>query len=147
MAVVMQKRVFTLWAILVMLSVGCFWQVYSNGFYVAEGGAARPVALSGLHVSAFGKINPNTAPVASLARLPGIGQVKARRIVAYRKLHGKMGKVNCNGVRNSGNSSCSGSSVQVFRCPEDLQQVEGIGSKTIMKIQKYLEFGSCKRAR
>ncbi|CAN5159085.1 hypothetical protein BH11PAT4_BH11PAT4_4570 [soil metagenome] len=57
-----------------------------------------------------GKVNINTAAVAELDSLPGIGPSYAERIIAYRKEHGN------------------------FTSPEDIQNVTGIGPATYAKI-------------
>jgi competence protein ComEA len=57
------------------------------------------------------KININQATEEQLVALPGIGPVKAKAIVEYRKSHGP------------------------FHHPEDLLQVKGIGAKTLEKIK------------
>jgi competence protein ComEA len=68
------------------------------------------------------KIDPNTANWAELASLPGIGEVLAKRIVEYRQAQpGKASKA-------------------VFRRPEDLEAVRGIGPKTVAKLAKHLKF-------
>ncbi|OEY65465.1 ComEA family DNA-binding protein [Marinobacter sp. X15-166B] len=54
-------------------------------------------------------VNINTADVAALASLSGIGQSKAEAIVAYREQHG------------------------AFSSLEELARVRGIGSKTVAK--------------
>ena len=61
------------------------------------------------------RIDPNTATVASLRRLPGIGPAKASAIVAYRGAH-----------------------PAPFRTAEDLTHVSGIGPGTVARIAKYL---------
>ena len=48
-------------------------------------------------------VNINTADASELAQLPGIGEVLARRIIEYRRIHGD------------------------FMAPEQLTNVEGIG--------------------
>ncbi len=63
------------------------------------------------------KIDPNTATVASLRRLGGIGLVKAEAIVLYRGREG---------VR--------------FRTADDLVAVPGIGPRTARRIAPYLRF-------
>lgn len=63
------------------------------------------------------KINVNTAPVLDLARLPGIGETRARAIVAHRQEQGS------------------------FQSPEDLLLVSGIGEATLEKMRPYIEFG------
>ena len=49
-----------------------------------------PVLASRTHVSSPvpGRVNLNTAGVAELDQLPGVGPVTAQRIVAYREQHG-----------------------------------------------------------
>jgi competence protein ComEA len=59
---------------------------------------------------AVGKVNINTATIAELDGLPGIGPSYAERIIAYRKEHGS------------------------FTSPEDIQNVTGIGPATFAKI-------------
>ena len=67
------------------------------------------------------KIDPNTASVASLRRLPMIGPAKANQIVSYRQKH-------------------QGEKQPVFSCPEDLQKVRGIGPEIVKRISRYLRF-------
>ncbi|HUU60464.1 MAG TPA: helix-hairpin-helix domain-containing protein [Phycisphaerae bacterium] len=62
------------------------------------------------------KINPNTASVASLRRLPGIGEVLAKAIVDYRRKHPH----------------------EPFLAAEDLTRVRGIGQATVNRITDYL---------
>ena len=54
-------------------------------------------------------ININTADVATLAELTGVGRSKAEAIVAYREANGP------------------------FQAPADLAQVKGIGARTVEK--------------
>jgi comEA protein len=67
------------------------------------------------------RINPNTASLESLVRLPGIGASKAGAIIDYRNSNG---------------------GVNAFKNPDDLQKVKGIGPKTVEKISDYLYFGN-----
>jgi competence protein ComEA len=60
------------------------------------------------------KVNLNTATVAELEALPGIGQVLAERIVEYRTKHGP------------------------FRSVRDLLKVEGIGERKLQSIQDHV---------
>jgi competence ComEA-like helix-hairpin-helix protein len=69
------------------------------------------------------RINPNNAPIASLLRLPGIGIGRAGAIVAYREK-----------FRNRQPNR------QPFLKSDDLQQVKGIGPKTVQNISQWLKF-------
>ncbi|UCG48589.1 MAG: helix-hairpin-helix domain-containing protein [Phycisphaerales bacterium] len=70
-----------------------------------------------------GRINPNSAPAASLVRLRGIGMSRAAAIVAYRE-----------SFRRSGEGG------PAFQGPNDLQAVKGIGPKTVENIRQALKF-------
>lgn len=61
------------------------------------------------------KVNLNTASAHELTALPGIGDVLAARIVAYREEHGP------------------------FQTLDTLKQVSGIGDKLLEKIQGLIE--------
>jgi len=82
--------------------------------------AAGPDELPG---SLEARINPNSAPVASLARLPGIGWTRAQTIVVYRE------RV----YEETGDRVA-------FRSPGDLQQIRGIGPKTVAGLLGWLRF-------
>ncbi len=58
------------------------------------------------------QININTAGVDQLSKLPGIGVKKAKRIIEYRKKHGR------------------------FRRIQNIMKVKGIGEKTFKKFAK-----------
>jgi hypothetical protein len=75
----------------------------------------RPI----LNVSCL-RINPNTASQASLVRLGGIGRARALDIIHYRQTHRQEGPV--------------------FRSPQDLEQIRGIGPKTSAKLSPWLTF-------
>lgn len=60
------------------------------------------------------KININTALVADLTVLPGIGEVMAERIIEYREQNGN------------------------FKKPEDIMKVKGIGEKKFEKIKDFV---------
>jgi endonuclease III len=66
------------------------------------------------------KINPNSASVASLIRLPGIGPSRAAAIVEYR-------------------SAITGSK-KAFESSSDLEKIKGIGPKTAGSIDRWLRF-------
>lgn len=65
-------------------------------------------------------INPNTAEIASLVRLPGIGPSRARDIVEYRSLPDV--------------------DKPAFKSARDMENIKGIGPKTADKIAEYLRF-------
>ena len=69
------------------------------------------------------QINPNSAPLASLIRLPGIGTVRARAIISYREVYRK-----------------SYDKKAAFVNCDDLQKVKGIGPKTAENICAWLKF-------
>lgn len=69
-------------------------------------------------MAADGKVNINTATVEELQTLSGIGEVKAERIVAYRKNNGP------------------------FKSVEDLLNVPGIGQATLDTIRNSVTVGS-----
>lgn len=86
--------------------------------------ADRPGAGFGSAPALFDeRIDPNTADWPELTRLPGIGEVTAKRIVAYRQEHQ------------------SSPDQRVFRTPDDLTGVRGIGPKTVEKLRDQLKFG------
>ena len=73
---------------------------------------------------ASAKLDLNSATVDELARqLPGIGPKKARRVVSWRKEHGP------------------------FTHIEQLQEVKGIGPKTVSKLRPLVRIGSAASAR
>ena len=62
-------------------------------------------------------VNINTADASELAQLPGIGEVLARRIIDYRRIHG------------------------AFTAPEQLTNVEGIGQGKLEAILEQITIG------
>lgn len=88
-------------------------QLLTDGqkIYVPVVGEAVTVSQNGsAGLSDDGRININTATVEELMTLTGIGETRAKSIVAYRDANGP------------------------FAAPEDLQQVSGIGESTYRKI-------------
>ncbi|MDY0355536.1 MAG: helix-hairpin-helix domain-containing protein [Sedimentisphaerales bacterium] len=69
------------------------------------------------------RVNPNTAPVGSLIRLPGIGAARARAIVIHR-----------DDLRRK-----TGDEV-AFHTRDDLQRIKGIGPRTVAEIVDWLAF-------
>ena len=88
----------------------------------AATGLHDPIEITGARIllptfsDAESKVNLNTAPVQELIELPGIGDVLAARIVAYREEHGP------------------------FQSLDALKQVSGIGDKLVEKIKDLVGF-------
>jgi len=80
-------------------------------------GLHDPIEITGVRIllptfsDAEKKVNVNTASAEELIQLPGIGEVLAARIVAYREEHGP------------------------FQSLDALKQVSGIGDKLVEKIR------------
>jgi len=68
----------------------------------------------------FAAVDINNAGVRELTTLNGIGEAKAKAIVAYRKKH-------------------------CFKKAEDLTAVKGIGKATVKKNLKEIKVGTCKK--
>jgi len=89
--------------------------------------AGRTASEAGPARSIDQRIDPNTAMWAELTRLPRIGESIAKRIVEYRESH-----------RPTASGGAAG--LPVFTSPEDLEQVRGIGRKTVEQIAPHLKF-------
>jgi len=83
---------------------------------VSEGLAEEELAASPL--GANERLDPNTAPVAELRRLPGVGPARAEAIVAERSSGGP------------------------FRSLLDMARVPGIGPRTVEALKPHLTFAS-----
>ena len=70
------------------------------------------IALLSLSATAFAEVNINTASQAELESLNGLGPVKAKAIIDYRKKNGS------------------------FKSVSDLDAVDGIGDKTVKALGK-----------
>ena len=95
----------------VLGAAGLAWQMSGRAWFVESPAVDRPRVRQ-----AQEKIDPNTAGVASLRRLPGIGEVRARDIVQYRDEHGP----------------------GAFKSANDLREIPGIGKGTVKKISPFL---------
>jgi len=107
-------------ALLVLLIIWCIILVYR--FTIRDVELSARLGRNYTRVRLVNeKIDPNTASVASLRRLPMIGPAKAKQIVSYRQKHQR-------------------EKWPVFGCPEDLQKVQGIGPEIVKRISRYLRF-------
>ena len=78
------------------------------------------------------RLDPNTAHRAALAELPGIGLVAADKIIAYRRSWAASALDAAGTTHNR--------SLGPFAARSDLQEINGIGPKTIERISPYLAF-------
>jgi competence ComEA-like helix-hairpin-helix protein len=96
----------------------CICVLFSLVFISGFGNVEQPCKIE-----LESRINPNDGPAASLIRLPGIGIVRAKAIVAYREEFRK---------KDSNNPA--------FRNCDDLCKVRGIGPQTAKNISEWLKF-------
>lgn len=120
-------------ASLVMITVTIVFCAFAGGFFLGRNLNHSPISLSASHTpgttvqadteaSAASdtksvSVNLNTATVEDFMTLPGIGEVLARRIVAYRDANGP------------------------FESIADLTKVEGIGDKKLEEILDHITLG------
>ena len=107
-------------------------KMYSFSFLVGIGialclsvcmlAAGGPTSASGILLDV--RVNPNTATVPSLVRLPGIGLIRAESIADYRRLY----------------HQAHPDEGQPFDRCEDLRNVKGIGEKTAEQVRDLLKF-------
>ena len=114
-----QRRV--LLALLSVLCVVLLVRYLFNPTYVSD---PQPEVPARFHELAD-RIDPNTADWQTLAALPGIGEKRARDIVAYRE---------------SARARAGDSARVVFDAEGDLLYVKGIGPAMISAMLPYLEF-------
>lgn len=69
-------------------------------------------------------VNPNTADFGELTALPEVGPAMAERIIAFRRQH----------------QAAPAATGPAFRSAADLQQIRGIGPKTVERLTPYLTF-------
>jgi competence protein ComEA len=93
--------------------------VLALGAGAAGAQSTRPAAAS----QSAAMVNLNTASVAQLETLPGVGKATAERIVEYRDKNGGFKKV------------------------EDLMNVRGIGEKSFLKIKPLITVTTAKAER
>ena len=91
----------------------CVLSAIFAGVYFSNASRADEIALEP-------RINPNTAPAASLMRLPNIGPKRAQAIVEYRQ--------------------AAGGPKPAFEKAEDLEKIKGIGPATVKSMRQWLCF-------
>lgn len=89
--------------------------------FIRHARAGQSESLRG-QIQLENRINPNHDPVESLVRLPGLGAGRAGAIIAYRE------------------STARGGKNPAFQNCDDLQNVRGIGPKTVQSISEWLKF-------
>jgi competence protein ComEA len=90
---------------------------------VASPQAAKPASATKARATAASPVNLNSASVAQLQSLPGIGASAAQRIVDYRQKNGSFKKI------------------------EELMNVKGIGEKSFLKLKPLITIGADKADR
>lgn len=80
----------------------------------ADGGVGDALTDGGAHREADGRLDLNRASAAELMELPGIGEAKAKSIVAYREAHG------------------------AFSSAEELMEISGIKEGVYNRIRDYI---------
>lgn len=83
----------------------------------------RAVLIQGEKVALPQRVDPNTGSAAELARIPHLGEATAAKIIAYRDAR--------KGTAADG---------IVFRRPDDLDNVPGIGKSLIEQFSPFLAF-------
>ncbi len=96
-----------------MAFMALFTLIAATGFSESSSAEKAPRKTPDKVVT-VGQVNINTANTAELTQLPGVGVVKAERIVAFRKRVGK------------------------FRRIKDLRRVKGFGYKSLKKLTPHL---------
>ena len=86
----------------------------------AQASQSNASARSSAKAAVVGTININTAAVADLEKLPGIGVKTAGRIIEYRQKNGPFKKV------------------------EELMNVRGVGEKNFLKLRTQISVGAAK---
>ena len=106
----------TLWCVASVVSCCCIGPLMCQARYTPEN--------TGTADGLIDRVNPNIASAFSLARLPGIGPVRAEAIVEYRRQH---------------RQAC-GPDTAPFTHSTDMCNVKGIGRITVSQISQYLAF-------
>lgn len=115
-------------ALLVLLCVfllGLGFEYVRNRAYVADPQPARGARYDEL----MSQLDPNTADWRSLAAIPGLGEKRAKAIVAYRE-HKRQADPDAT----------------VFKSAADLRHVRGIGPAMVENLRPYLTFSPAEHA-
>lgn len=118
----MQKSLYvliTITLVFVGLIAGIFIGRNSVGSWITldPSSGNSPAATTAGQADALGKVNINTAGVYELTLLPGIGEVKANEIIAFREEYGRFTRI------------------------EDLIYVDGFSYVTIEELRPYVTVG------
>jgi competence ComEA-like helix-hairpin-helix protein len=105
--------------IIALIIVICFSMLLSVFFVKGRFSASQQNSINSLE----DRINPNTAPAASLVRLPGIGRAKAEAIEKYKH-----------------QVSVADSDSSPFNDAANLDKISGIGPKQVEKMKEFLKF-------
>ena len=112
-------------AVLAVLLLGlCVYlaiRLWRNPQYVPE----NPPEEGALASQLVGRVDPNTAPWEQLAALPGLGEKRAREIIAYRQQY-----------------ALDHPGLLAFAKPEDLLKIRGVGASMLETLEPYLAFPS-----
>ena len=112
-----QKRIQSFAFVISAFASVCFAYSYTHNLISID--STTRVALPGLE----NQINPNTATIESLIRLPDVGFSRAEAVIEYRDSYGED---NFNKL--------------AFENFDDLQNIKGIGPKTVQNMSKWLKF-------
>lgn len=104
-------------ALALALSFGAYAQDSSTQEFYEPGQAATPALAASERVESEGAFNINTASAEQISvSLHGVGAAKAAAIVEFRQLNGP------------------------FKSLEELEQVRGLGAKTVAKNESVIRF-------
>lgn len=105
--------------ILLMVFAWAGWYAWTHPVFVAN--PPSPDAPRGAELA--DRIDPNTCDAIELASLPGVGESRARDIIAYREKSQKRDP-----------------SEPVFRTREDLLKINGVGRAMMLQLEPFLVF-------
>ena len=121
------------YAILACVLAAVLYQTYVRPIFVAEPVRVVHTEDQDSPEPPDNRLNPNTAAWYDLARLPGLGEVLAKRIVNYREA--KL----LEWQQTHPGADASNAPPAYVRL-QDLDEVKGIGPKLLAKLQPYLAF-------